>query len=796
MMMIRSTALLLLFLVPLGLQAQVPSAASETAGEKIVRFEVSGNTSVASDTIRVYLGIVPGAVYDPGAIQRNFANLWQTGLFDDIRVEADRVTEGIVVRAIVIERPRIGAIEYRGNKNLSASKIQEALESARVELHIGSTVEQTQIRRAAEQIRNAYAEGGYEGVSVEAELEDMITAGEKRIVFNVNEGIKARISGIDFTGNERFSDRRLRTAMKEVKRHNIVSWIRRKNLYIPSKLDEDLEKVRNVYLDHGYRQVEIGEPQIVTAKGRRPRVRVTVPIKEGPVHQFRSVSVSGNTVFTEEQMIGRWPLGEGDVLSRKAIQGRIDFFEDLYRRRGYIYAYINPEYTEIGENVNDVHLNVYEGEQFRLGRLEFQGNTVTKDKVLRREIFVSEGDILNMENFKASMYKLGQLGYFKVTENPDFKVNPESKTVDVIVKGREEGKNDIQFGGGYSEAYGFFAQFQFQTRNFLGEGESVGVAYQRGRRQDFFSLSYADPWFRDRPHTFAVSLFNRQTTLPESIGFESTGQGGSIGYGFRTGRFQSISFLYAFEDRHESYNAEFQMVPDDNGNVPLPDIQDEDFTTSTFAPSYRFDSRDNPFDTSRGTRFNLSLGYTGGPLGGTLELTKPVMAFSYFRPLSRRTTWSANVEGGKIFANEDDNCAKTVSELTRDLTTLCVPRSERFYVGGEQSVRGFRYGTIGDFETSIYGGKIYGGHSFTVFNTEYIYRVNDPLRFVLFADGGYAYGRNQDFDLSKLRYSVGAEMRIFLPVFQFPLRFIYSFNPDSRPGDLFETFQFSIGNTF
>jgi outer membrane protein insertion porin family len=768
----------------------------DLAGQKIERVEVTGNASVAQDTIRVYLGLTPGEDYDPAAVQRNFLNLWQTGLFDDIKINAVKGESGVIVTVSVKERPRIGAVEYRGNKNLNLTKIGEALDREKIDLHVGNTIEQTLVKRAAETIHNAYSEGGFEGVSVEIEYEDMPDPAEKRIVFQINEGIKAKIAEIDFVGNQRFSDRRLRRAMKEVKEHNLITWVRKKNVYVPSKLEEDLQNVKNIYLDAGYKDVEFGDPQIIP-KGNR--VTIKIPVKEGVVHTFGEVTVAGNTVFNEKQIIGDWPLTKGETLSRRPIANRIELFEELYRRSGYIYAFINPEYEEVDGNVVNVRIQVFEGDQFRLGRLEFQGNTVTKDKVLRRELFLDEGDIMDMETFKASMYKLGQLGYFKITDNPDFKVNQDSKTVDITVKGQEEGKNDVQFGGGYSEAYGFFAQFQFATRNFLGEGENLGVSFQRGRRQNFFSLSYADPWFMDRPHSLGVSIFDRETTLPASIGYDSRGKGGSVAYGYRIDRFESVTFLYGLEDRTE--HSEFVAEPDMEGNIPLPNISDEEFTTSAFVPQYRYDSRDNPFDTTRGRKFTAALSYSGGPLGGTINLFKPVLNFTQFRRISRKSSVSFNAEAGQIWLHQEDNCVKKFAELNFSDTieqnnNICVPRSERFLVGGEQSIRGFEFGTLGPRETIAGFERAVGGHKYSVFNLEYVYRVNDPLRFVLWSDAGNAYADEDDWDLSQLRYTAGAELRIFLPVFQFPLRFIYAVNLDPRDGDDFKGFQFSIGNTF
>jgi outer membrane protein insertion porin family len=776
--------------------APTPPRQQPGSGQIVERFEAVGNTSVASDTIRVYLGISPGDPYDPAGIQRNFVNLWQTGLFDDIRVEVDPGDAGgVVVRAIVRERPRIGSVEFRGNKELNQTKINEVLERDKIDLHVGNTIEQTLVKRAAESIRRAYSEGGFEGVQVDAITEDLSEPGEKKIVFVINEGIKAKVASIDFVGNRIFPDRKLRGQMKEVKNHNLVTWIRKKNLYVPSKLEEDLEHVRNYYQDHGYQNVSFGDPQIVTA-GKR--VKITIPVREGEIHTFGDVSVEGNTVFTNEQIIGNWPIEKGATLRRKPIQTRVDAFGEAYRMRGYIYAYVDPEYTTRADNVVDVKLRVYEGEQFRLGRLEFTGNTTTKDKVLRREIFLEEGQIMDMETFKQSIYKLGQLGYYKITDNPDFKVNPETKTVDITVKGLEEGKNDIQFGGGYSEGGGFFVQAQFATRNFLGEGENFSLGYQRGRRTNFFSISYADPWFLDTPNSLGVSIYNRETLLPASFGFEQRGKGGTIAYGYRLRRFDSLGLLYGYERSRSVYST--QEVPDPNGNIPLPLINDINYVTSTIVPTYRYDSRDNPYDTSRGSRLNVSLAYAGGPLGGSVETFKPTIGATRFLRLSRKSSVSVNAEAGYIFSFRDD-CAHTYNDLTREVPDLCVPTNDRFLVGGEFSVRGFGYGTLGPYEDFPgRGPRPAGGYSHMTYNFEYIYRVNDPIRLVLFADAGKAFGYKETPDFGKLRYSAGAEMRLFLPVFQFPLRFIYAVNLDPQiidgREDEFEGFQFTIGNTF
>jgi outer membrane protein insertion porin family len=372
-------------------------------------------------------------------------------------------------------------------------------------------------------------------------------------------------------------------------------------------------------------------------------------------------------------------------------------------------------------------------------------------------------------------------------------VNQDSKTVDITVKGTEEGKNDIQFGGGYSEGGGFFLQSQFATRNFLGEGENFSLGYQRGNRLNFFSLSYADPWFMDTPNSLGISVYNRNTQYPRTYGYEARSTGGTIAYGYRLGRFDSMSLLYGVERARTHY--EFESTPDPQGNIPVATIADFPFTVSSIAPAYRFDSRDNPFDPMRGARLTLATTYSGGPLGGTIHMLKPTVNMTRLFRMSRRSSFSVNVEGGYIFPLSKD-CSHSYAERDETGKTLCVPEVERFTVGGEFSVRGFETGTLGPFETQ--GGRTgpVGGYKYHTYNVEYILKINDPLRFVLFADAGRAYGYRENFDFAKLRYSTGAELRIFLPVFQFPLRFIYAINPAPEENDFFQSVQFTIGNTY
>ena len=310
------------------------------------------------------------------------------------------------------------------------------------------------------------------------------------------------------------SDRRLRMAMKKTKTN---AWFRPfsdKTTFAQANYDEDVENIKGLYQSKGYKDVVLKDPKVdifVVNPNAKPnkikrRVRLTIPVVEGDQFYTGNIRVvrvnqSGQpadppepTVLPAAEILKEFfELQPGTVLNRDLIIEALQRIEARYKSRGYIYWFADPAYTEAAERRVDIELKLYEGDKFYLGRLEVAGNTTTRDKVIRREFALDEGDVMNMEAIKKSLQKLQQLGYFKISEEPEFSVRPAEKKVDMVIKGTEASKNEIQFGAGYSALDGFFGQFSFQTRNFLGRGEVIGAAAQIGRISNYYDLSYTDP---------------------------------------------------------------------------------------------------------------------------------------------------------------------------------------------------------------------------------------------------------------------------------------------------------------
>ncbi len=771
--------------------------------ERIAEVAVRGGRTVTAETIAFYLGVKVGDPYDVESLRRAFPKLWESGLFEDLRLERESVPGGARIVAVVVERPRIGDLEFRGNKKLTTSQLKDKLKEGKVEIRVGSPLSLSDVSKGKGVLMEAYRSDGFRSAVVDTALEPM-GENEKRVVFLVDEGDKIKIESIDFTGNTVFSDRRLRFAMKKTRQRNFYQFWDSKDVYNQANYEEDIESVKKVYQNAGYKDIVAKDPVIETfvvnpGETRRDKVkrraRIEIPLVEGERFYFGDVKVEGTTVFPGDRLLQFFDWSPGKPLKRSALVDGMKTLDEIYRGRGYIYAFMNPEYTERpGEgNLVDVVVRVTEGDMFRVGRVEFTGNKTTKDKVLRREIPLFEGDVLDMESFKKGLLKLSQLGYFKIEEDPDFRVDPEKKVVDVTIKGLDTNRNEVQFGAGYSQLDGVFGQFQFSTRNFLGRGDTISVQFQRGGYSNFFDLSFVEPWFLDKRMSIGGSVFNRSL---EYLDVDQQTKGVNMSFGLGLGLFDGLSLFYGYTDTKSRYQV-YPAAPPPGSGIPPAAYADYIGKTSAIAPGYRYDSRNDPFDPNRGRRFNFSTTIAGGPLGGNFSYIKPVGgATSYFRT-GRKSHFAVNVEGGFIRAYDGKE----------------IPIFERFRIGGDRSVRGFQYGSIyplDDDDKAFFtdAGALLGGDKYFVFNAELVHAIAGPLKLVLFFDAGNAWLEGQSFNPLKARASTGAELRMFLPIFQAPLRFIYGINldpktikgPDGSPlnggAEKSSDFQFSIGTTF
>ena len=784
--------------VPLSLTNQVPEAVevggdgpASFEGQVITAVEVSGLRNLSQDTLLYYLDVAPGQTLRQGSLNSRLKGLWERELVDDVTIRYQPDSGGVRLFIDVVERPILRSVDYQGLKKLNKSDVQDKIVDERIAVREGSPLAMGELARLEAAIEELYADKGYRFAEVDYQLEE-VGAAEVRAVFTVDEGDRVRISDIGFEGNTVFPDWRLELEMRKQAESGPIARLLRHDIYNPGKLEEDLDRIRKMYRERGYKNVVLGEPELdIAERGDKRRLELTLPIEEGERFRFGDIRIEGNDVYSDQALLRVFRNRSGEWLKANLIEEGLESVRELYANTGYMFARVEPELLERDDNVADVVIHVDEGEQFRVGRIDFRGNTRTMDKVLRRELRVQEGYVMNVAALRNSVFKVNQLGYFQLNEEEpvEIDVNPEEKLVDLTFVGEEADRTELQFGGGWSEFEGFFGQFSIRTQNFLGRGENVAASFQSGRRQDFFDLSYFVPWFLDRPQTVGVQVFSRTLDydfFSEQEEYEQTTEGATLTYGRSFRLFNSISVAYTrarYQERGEFFDPA-------TGEVTV--IEREAIDSSSVRPVYVFNSIDNRFEPTRGTRFALSGEVAGGPLGGEDNFFRPEATVTLYRPLGGtypvRSVFGLNAEIGYLRPFEEG-----------------VQSNLRFYfLGGERSIRGFAPRSLVPVNDAGLPFRdqflnLRGGDRFAQLNAEYHFLAGGPFRVVLFTDSANVWAPDQDLDFERLYWTAGAELRVLVPVFGAPLRFIYAFNLGDEPplgDDDFEDFQFSIGTTF
>ena len=774
---------------------------------------VEGGMTLTVDTVSYYLGLEAGDPLDREAIVDGYRRLWDSGLFEDVRVEIENHGDGAVTLYVIVrERPFVTSVDFEGNKKIKTPDLKDKLDERGVEIPRNVPMRSSQLGRIESAIKEVYDSEGFRSAQVSYSITE-VSANKKKVVYLIDEGGKIKIKKIDFVGNNVFSRSKLRGVLKKTKQKSLRNYFGEKIVYTREAWDEDRDNLRKFYGDRGYIDVKIGEPALElvakkpdaeTLKKKKYTMHITIPVEEGEPYTLGSFEVTGVEIFSATGLASAFEVQEGETYSRKAIEDGMETVRKSYHNAGYVYAYTNETWSrrEGEERIVDVAVDIFEGDRFNLGRLEFVGNTTTRDKVLRREFRVSEGQPMNMGLFEASVYKVNALGYWKLEEEPlEFDFDDENKKVNVKVKGNEVGRNDIQFGAGYSELDGFFVQGQFNTRNFLGRGNSLGVSLQLGKRTDLYSLSYTEPYFLDRRILLGGSIFKNAINYNQA-GFssyerETTGITMSMGLG--VGPFSSVSGVLAFQDDYAKYlTANSGSVGDPTAGherpVDIPPVDGATYerafevfsgNTHSFTPIYNKDSRDDPFQPSRGQALQGRLRLAGGPLGGDYDYVRPELHFTQLYQIAKKSIVAYHIELGQFLTYNESE----------------IPLYERYRMGGDRSLRGLPYYSVlprteeGRYFTTTGGSRI-GGDRYWQVNLEYQFLIGGPVRLVFFFDLGNTYVEEQGWDFSLWRRTTGAEMRIFLPIFQAPIRFIYGYNLNPYPDEKQSDFQFSIGTTF
>lgn len=716
---------------PAAPQTGIQEAKTAEVGENIIEgVEFRGQKRVPQDTLRALIFTKKGDPFDEQSIHRDFISLWNTGRFDDLKVETEKGEHGgIILRFVVTERRTVHTIDYTGNKSISKSEILDRFKERHVNLSPESQYDPGKVQRARNVLQDYEAERGHQYATVTPQLRQVPPSGVD-VIFAIEEGPKVKVGNIILDGAHAFSHQEIVRVMKNLKPIGIPHSLLFENMfartYDSTKLEEDGERIRQFYQSKGYftaRVVSHSEKvydvygrgvKIPLLNEKRPgkHVDVTMVISEGDLYRLRNVNFVGMKLFRTPDLIARqvFHMAPGDVFSTEKLQKGLEDLRKLYGNFGYIDFVPSPD-PEIASGVKDqidLTIDVDEGHQFFVRRIDFQGNTTTRDKVIRREMLIDEGDLYSQQLWETSILRLNQLGYFeplKAEEAADVKRDTRTNTVDLLLKVKERGKNSIQLNGGVSGISGSFIGFSYSTNNFLGLGETLSLSAQIGTLLDNVTLGFTEPYLFDKPVQAGFTVFynrysydqGRQASIlagTNLIGYyNSLGAQNLLNYvtdgrGFTT--FLSYALRRSFARVGLSYSYSDQSLkPLTNAATSYFTYLDfegvggpnslEGIKASTITPTYAYNTVNHPITPTKGLRVNFGFGFTGTAIGGNVNYLQPSLDIAYFR----RGLFKGNVMGfhlnGRFIAGYGGKVA---------------PPYSRYYMGGEDDIRGFDIMTI------------------------------------------------------------------------------------------------------
>ncbi len=746
-------------------------------GQEIVeKIEIIGNERVSRETVLYYVSSREGDYYNEDQLRKDFRVLWSTGFFSNIRIEKEQGKHGKIVKIVVEENPLIKNIVYKTGKRVKENDIVNKLKEKDEYLLPYSYFNPSKVQKIQKTIEDLLVEKGLQEGRVEVER-NKTGKNEYEVLFNIKEGPKIKVGEVEFEGRPKLLKSVLRWAMKDNKPHGFLSWIMGKDVFKQNKINDDLASLKKKYKEYGYMEATIGEPRIeeITKKSiffrKQKMKKIIIPVEAGYRYTVSEVKVEGNKVLNTKFLRSLVRLDEGRVYSTKLTEKSVEKMSEFYRNFGFLFVYIVPvESLNPKRKQVSVTFNINEGEVAFLNRLEFKGNNYTKDKVIRREMLLREGDVFRLDFFKDSLLRLRQLGLVEIEGEPQVKPNPEKPTeMNVTLNLKELQRNNIQFTAGYSGYEGTFIAFSYSTVNFLGAGENLEFMIQKGKRIQNYLFGFSEPYIFDLPMTVGFNIYDRKIIYPYL--FDQKSRGIDLNFGARVRGLWRTSVTYALED--------ISIYVAEDMSAAYPYYQSGAYNVSSISPSIYYSSVDSPLTPSRGTLYLAYCKLAGGILGGEINMVKPRFEWTFFHPLVLKHVIGFHLE----------------YEFIRPYGGSEIPIWEKFYLGGERSIRGYEIYTIGPRDPV--SGRNLGGEKSLVFNAEYIIPVGGPLYAIFFYDAGNAYARHQKISSGDLYTSAGLEVRIFVPALRVPFRLIFAYNNRKiYVDDTNFAIRFAIGTTF
>ncbi len=780
------------FLFSFSVLAQSPNTSdrepARAKGKVIKDIQVIGSKKIEKAAVLERLESKVGQRINSNLVKKDVKTLFNTGYFYNIKVEEKAVKGGTVLVYRLTEKPAISKIAFLGNDEIDDDDLKEA-----IEIQLFEILNTQKIRKAVDIIKAQYEEKGYFLAEVDSKIIDNKKNNSVTLQFIIKENDKVQVKKINFLGNRNLTDGDLKAVM-QTQEGGFFSFVSGSGSYKQEIFDRDVQILTYRYFNEGYIQVKVGRPEVYVTPDKKG-IYITIRIEEGDQFRVGNVDFAGDLLFTKDELYDVTEVDELDVFIWEKSQLDIKGLQAKFGDLGYAYANIIPRVRpREKEKIVDITYEIDKGNKVYFGKINVVGNTKTRDKVVRRELRIKEGELYNETRKRESVANVQRLGYFEEVNfnqvTPEG--NPDLMDLEIVVKERNTGS--IQVGAGYSSFSGFIFNGQVNQINLFGKGQRLGVSVDLSDRQSLFNVNFTEPYFLDTEWSLGFDAYQSRRILRD---YTETKKGGALRVGHPLGPYLRGFLRYKLDETEVD-------VEDDFIDPALYPVETVNGVTSSITATIEYDKRNDRYTPSKGMFISSSLEYAG--LGGDLKYTKGFTTFRIYRKVFWEVVFRNNLTYGFIKSNSDEE----------------VPFNERFLLGGPYNLRGYEFATIGErvFSQAIYdrvragedqilgtpddvsdaearrlANRPFGGEQQLFYNAELEFPLisEAKIKGVLFFDIGNAADtlRIDDF-----RSNIGFGFRWFSPIG--PLRFEWGF-PLDRNAELGEepvNFEFSIGSPF
>ncbi len=759
------------------------AAAVRAESVREVRFALEGPGTVDTEYLTAHTAIRAGQTLDRGAVEQDVRTLLKAERVSTVQADVSAAGGDEVTLTYRI-RPKlklIAAVAVQGNDYNSVSSVQDLLG-----LKAGDFVDQPGVAAAVSKLKQEYRKKRFVFIRVTWKLEIADQRdGTARLTVTLDEGSRTAIRRFRFAGNDHLGRLELKEAIGLESWYNPIGWFTH-TPYDQDELEADRDRIVQAYQKRGYLDARVARPVVLELGDGR--YEVTFPIQEGRLYRVRSLTVTGATIYSTNDLRRTLAVKPGDVASVDTLHNAAEALRDYYEGRGYMRTRVSFEnLMDDSTGLVDVRFPVQEGQLTVIRDVTIRGNAITRDKVIRRELTVYPGETFNGVQMRRSEKRLKNLGFFSSVETYE-EATAVSNRSDLVFEVEEQRTGQFMVGAGFSSidqiiGYAEISQGNFDIRGwpFVGNGQKAKIRVEAGSNRRDLTVSFVEPWFLDRKLSLGVDLYYQERQYDN---YNLNRIGSAVSLGMSLGGPQRLDWVYRIE------RVEVNDITDTNNYVYVDKHGDTNFFSfvepprleSSLALTWSRDTRDSVFLPTRGTRLYATGMLMGGPMGGDTQLYQLEAGVA-----GHVSPWWDHILNGRVRA-------QVVDGLTGDDHT---PVSERLFAGGFRTIRGFRYRDVGPKGVAVDNGDIrpIGGQTLAIATAEYTVPIVSKLRFATFVDAGNAWFGPYETDFGRLAVGAGFGIRLNIPGFPIRLDYAWPLQRDD-PNTRTERFSFAVGYGF